>query len=130
MRLEHACDSFRLERVDRIQRLGRRRRCELDELGCAVEAHQRVREVVRCTGRRRGECVRLELPPWREQDVDEGGSDRREDVEQRSREPAADPARLHEHRREEDDERLHEHVASLDVRQLVCDRGLELLAAQ
>ena len=62
--------------------------------------------------------------------MDERGADRRENVQQEPREPAPDSAQLDERRREQDDERLHEHVASAHVRELVSDRGLELLAAE
>ena len=42
-----------LERVDRVERLGRRRGRERDELAGAVEAEQRVGEVVRVADARR-----------------------------------------------------------------------------
>ena len=57
----------------------------------------------------------------------EGGPYRREDVEERTREPAADAAQLDERRREENDERLHEHVPAAHVGELVRERSLELL---
>ena len=47
VRLEHAREAVGLERIDRVERLRRRRGGELDELGSAVEAHERVGEVVR-----------------------------------------------------------------------------------
>ena len=72
----------------------------------------------------------MQLPLGREHEVDERCADRREDVEEKAREPAAEPAHLDERRREQDDERLDEHVAPADVGELVRDRRFELLAAE
>ena len=116
-----------LERVDRVEGLGRRRRGEVDELGGAIEAHQCVREVVRRARRRRCERIGVQLPLGREHEVDERRADRGEDVEEKAREPAAEPAHLDERRREQDDERLDEDVAPADVGELVRDRRVELL---
>ena len=59
----------------------------------------------------------------------ERGGDRAEHEQERPREKAAEPAGLDERRREEDGERLGEHVEAADVRELVRDHRLELLAA-
>ena len=51
MRLEHARDALVREGVHRIERLGRRRGGELDQLGRPIEPQQRVCEVVAAAGR-------------------------------------------------------------------------------
>ena len=130
MRLEHPREAVALERVDRVERLRRGRSGELDELGCAVEAQERVREIVRAPGGARSQRVGVQLAPGREQQVDERCADRPEDVQEQPREPASDAAQLDEGRREEDDERLDEGVAAADMRKLVRDGRFELLAAQ
>ena len=45
MRPEHPRQAIRRERVDRVERLGRRWRLESDELGRAVEPNQGVGDV-------------------------------------------------------------------------------------
>ena len=47
MRHEQGCETFLEERVERPERLRRRARLELDELGRVLEAEQRIRESVR-----------------------------------------------------------------------------------
>ena len=59
----------------------------------------------------------------------EGRGDRPEDEQQRPREKATEPARLHQRRREQHRERLREHVEAADVGELVRDHRVELLAA-
>ena len=79
-----------VERAHRVERLRRRRGVELDQLRRAVEANQRVREIVRVdeAGRDR---VGRELALRREQEMGERGADRREHGEQEPREEPADP---------------------------------------
>ena len=62
MRDEHSRHALGVvERAHGVERLGRRRGVELDELGGAIEADQRVREVVR-VDEARGDGVGSQLP--------------------------------------------------------------------
>ena len=129
MGAEHARQPVGLERVDGVERLRRRRCREGHELGRAVEPEQRLGDVVRVADARSVAVGRV-LALRREQRVREGCRDRPEDEEQRPREEAADPARLHQRRREQHGERLREHVEAADVGELVGDDGVELLPAR
>ena len=67
MRDEQRREPLLHERVDRVQRLGRRARLERHELGGLLEADERVREAVRRAAELSGDAVGLELPLRREQ---------------------------------------------------------------
>src|SRR6266545_5682351 len=114
------------KRVDRVERLCGRTAYERNELGSLVEPDQgichRMWRVADCRGR----SVRQELALRREEEMNEGRSERSEEPEQDALEPAADPAELEHRRGEHDDGRLHDDVAMPHVRELMRQHGLEL----
>ena len=115
------------ERIDRVERLGRRARRELDELARLLEPDA-ARPRARAASRRSPAATRSAANS-------RFGDSRRwtnaaaigPSTKSSARcEPAADAARLDERRGEHDDRRLHEHVAVADVRELVREHALEL----
>ena len=114
------------ERVDRVERLGRRARLEGHELARLVEPEQRVGEPVRGAEQLGGGAVGLELPLRREEEVLRRGRDRREHEQQRALDEAADAAALDERGAGEHDRGGDQHVAVADVRELVREHALEL----
>ena len=110
-----------VERVDRVERLGRRaalrtrRAPPRDRAGASASARSCGSQTPAAI------AVGRELALRREQQVRERRGDRREHEEQRAREESADPARLDQRRREQHGERLREDVAAADVRELVRD---------
>ena len=121
-----AASPLLVERVDRVERLGRRARAELDELVRLLEPQQRVGEAVRRLADRGRGAVGDELAPRREQQMHERGRERAEHEQERTLEPAADPAQLDERGGDDDGDRLHEHVPAGDVRELVREHAVEL----
>jgi hypothetical protein len=106
MRGEERREPFLEKRVERPERLGRRRRFELDELGGLLEAQQRVGKPVRRAAQLGCATVRLELALRRDQHVHARRCDRPEHEEQRTREEAADAAQLDRRGSQHDDGRL------------------------
>src|SRR5690348_13441540 len=124
MRDEQRGDPFLGEWIDRVQRLGRRARLELDEFAGLLEADQRVGKAVRRVaelGRRR---VGKELPLRREEETDDRRGERAEREQQGPLEEAADPACLDDRAGEDRDRALNQDVAIADVDELVREDAL------
>src|SRR5438105_12586811 len=109
--------TFLGEWVDRVERLRRWARAEVDELARLLEAHEGVRETVRRAAEPSRLAVGGELPLRREHEMDDRRRDRSQDEEQRPLEPTADPAHLDERSCEHDGRRLDGHVAPADMRE-------------
>src|SRR5262245_65205523 len=94
MRDEQRGDPFLGEWIDRVQRLGRRARLELDELAGLLEADQRIGEAVRRVAELGGRRIGEELSLRGEEEVHDRPGERAEREEQAPLEEAADPAAL------------------------------------
>jgi len=130
MRHEERCEPVLGERIDRVQRLCRRRRLERKELLRLLEADERVGQTVRRAAEAGGRSVGRELALRAQQEVQERRRDRAEKHEQHALEPASEPAHLDHHRREDDERRLHGHVPVVDFRQLVREHPFEFGGGQ
>jgi hypothetical protein len=99
VRHEQRRQAFLGERVDRVERLGRGARLELDELAGLLEADQGVGKSVRRVAELGCGRVGEKLPLRREEKVDERCRERAECEEQAALEEAPDPTRLDDRRR-------------------------------
>ena len=89
------------ERIDGVERLGRRARLEGDQIACVVEAQEGVGQPFARSRRSLPPPGPPPAPAWGKEKVDERCRDRAEDGKQRSLEPAAEPGHLDEHDREQ-----------------------------